>query len=87
MGRVRNWMETRLSVLVRSLGFHRMEARSWLGLVARVGPLRLAHNLIRSRVLLKMAGDEDFKSFGQGQLENLVQHPVPKGKGSSHLAP
>lgn len=41
---------------MRSLGFYRIEARSWWGLVARVNLLLVAHNLIRSRVLLKMAG-------------------------------
>lgn len=68
MGRVRNWIETRLGVMVRSLGLHRMEARSYWGLVARVNLIRfrapnpkmnfLTHNLVRSRVLLKMAGVE-----------------------------
>ncbi|VCU52546.1 hypothetical protein TTHN1_00296 [Thermus thermophilus] len=58
MGRVRNWIETRFSVMVRSLGLHRIEARSYWGLVARVNLILLAHNLIRSRVLLKMAGVE-----------------------------
>jgi hypothetical protein len=56
MGRVRNWIETRFSVMVRSLGLHRIEARSFWGLVARVNLILLVHNLIRSRVLLKMAG-------------------------------
>jgi hypothetical protein len=56
MGRVRNWIETRFSVMVRSLGLHRIEARSYWGLVARVNLILLVHNLIRSRVLLKMAG-------------------------------
>nr|WP_245606106.1 MULTISPECIES: hypothetical protein [Thermus] len=58
MGRVRNWIETRFSVMVRSLGLHRIEARSYWGLVARVNLILLVHNLIRSRVLLKMAGVE-----------------------------
>lgn len=58
MGRVRNWIETRFSVMVRSLGLHRVEARSYWGLVARVNLILLVHNLIRSRVLLKMAGVE-----------------------------
>ncbi len=64
MGRVRNWIETRFSVMVRSLGLHRIEARSYWGLVARVNlickvaSLTLVHNLIRSRVLLRMAGVE-----------------------------
>ena len=63
-GRVRNWIEVRFSVMVRSLGLHRIEARSYWGLVARVNlirkvaPLTLVHNLIRSRVLLRMAGVE-----------------------------
>ena len=66
VGRVRNWMETRFSVMVRSLGLHRiaafpsgkhLAARSYLGLLARVNlirkvaPLTLVHNLIRSRIL------------------------------------
>jgi hypothetical protein len=58
MGRVRNWIETRFSVMVRSLGLHRIEARSFWGLVARVNLILLVHNLIRSRVLLRMAGVE-----------------------------
>ncbi|RIH87827.1 hypothetical protein Mlute_00844 [Meiothermus luteus] len=53
MGKVRNWIETRFSVMVRSLGLHRIEARSYWGLVARVNLILLVHNLIRSRVLLK----------------------------------
>jgi len=32
---------------------HRIEARSYWGLVARVNLILLVHNLIRSRVLLK----------------------------------
>ncbi|RIH74457.1 hypothetical protein Mhypo_03341 [Meiothermus hypogaeus] len=39
--------------MVRSLGLHRIEARSYWGLVARVNLILLVHNLIRSRVLLK----------------------------------
>ncbi len=39
-------------------GYHRIEARSYWGLVARVNLILLVHNLIRSRVLLKMAGVE-----------------------------
>ena len=68
MGRVRNWIETRFRVMVRSLRLHRVvalpegqtciEARSYWGLVARVNLILLVHNLIRSRVLLKMAGVE-----------------------------
>ncbi|WP_448377500.1 hypothetical protein, partial [Fervidobacterium sp.] len=66
LGRVRNWvspagailLETRFSVMVRSLGLHRIEARSYWGLVARVNLIFLVHNLIRSRVLLRMAGVE-----------------------------
>jgi hypothetical protein len=55
MGKVRNWIETRFSVMVRSLGLHRIEARSYLGLLARVNLILLVHNLIRSRALLRMA--------------------------------
>jgi hypothetical protein len=58
MRRVRNWIEVRFSVMVRSLGLHRIEARSYWGLVARVNLILLVHNLIRSRVLLRMAGVE-----------------------------
>jgi hypothetical protein len=75
MGRVRNWvspvgailLETRFSVMVRSLGLHRIAAfpsgkhlvaRSYRGLLARVNLILLVHNLIRSRVLLRMAGVE-----------------------------
>jgi len=45
-------------VMVRSLGLHRIEARSYLGLLARVNLILLVHNLIRSRALLRMAGVE-----------------------------
>jgi hypothetical protein len=72
LGRVRNWvspagaiwLEVRFSVMVRSLGLHRiaafpsgkhLAARSYWGLVARVNLILLVHNLIRSRVLLRMA--------------------------------
>jgi len=66
LGRVRNWvspagailLETRFGVMVRSLGLHRVEARSFWGLVARINLILLVHNLIRSRVLLRMAGVE-----------------------------
>jgi hypothetical protein len=67
MGKVRNWIETRFSVMVRSLGLHRIAAfpsgkhlvaRSYWGLLARVNLILLVHNLIRSRVLLRMAGVE-----------------------------
>jgi hypothetical protein len=58
MGKVRNRIETRFSVMVRSLGLHRIEARSYLGLLARVNLILLVHNLIRSRALLRMAGVE-----------------------------
>jgi hypothetical protein len=37
---------------------HRIEARSFWGLAARVNLILLVHNLIRSRVLLRMAGVE-----------------------------
>nr|WP_150118020.1 hypothetical protein [Meiothermus taiwanensis] len=55
---VRNWIETRFSVMVRSLGLHRIEARSFGGFLARVNLILLVHNLIRSRLLLRMAGVE-----------------------------
>ena len=58
LGRVRNWIETRFRVMVRSLGLHRIEARSFWGLAARVNLILLVHNLIRSQVLLRMAGVE-----------------------------
>ena len=67
MGRVRNWIETRFSVMVRSLGLHRiaafpsgkhLAARSFWGLAARVNLILLVHNLIRSRVLRKIAPSE-----------------------------
>jgi len=58
MGKVRNWIETRFSVMVRSLGLHRIEARSYLGLLARVNLILLVHNLIRSRALRKIAPSE-----------------------------
>jgi hypothetical protein len=58
LGKVRNWLEVRFSVMVRSLGLHRIEARSYLSLLARVNLILLVHNLIRSRALLRMAGVE-----------------------------
>ncbi len=54
LGRVRNWIEMRFSVMVRSLGLHRIVAfpsgkhlvvRSYLGLLARVNLILLVHNL------------------------------------------
>jgi hypothetical protein len=54
LGKVRNWIETRFSVMVRSLGLHRIAAfpsgkhlvaRSYLGLLARVNLILLVHNL------------------------------------------
>ncbi len=38
MGKVRNWIETRFSVMVRSLGLHGIKARPYWGLVARASP-------------------------------------------------
>ncbi len=58
MGKVRNWIETRFSVMVRSLGLHRIASRSFEGFLARVNLILLVHNLIRSRLLLRMAGVE-----------------------------
>ena len=67
LGRVRNWIEVRFSVMVRSLGLHRIAAfpsgkhlvaRSFWGLAARVNLILLVHNLIRSRVLRKIAPSE-----------------------------
>lgn len=72
MGRVRNWIETRFSRMVRSFwctepapfrrgsstGLHRIESRSFWGFLSRVSLIILAHHLIRSRLLLKMAGVE-----------------------------
>jgi len=55
---VRNWIETRFSVLVRSFGLHRLESKRFWSFVARVNLILLAHNLVRSRVLLKIAGVE-----------------------------
>jgi len=66
-------VEIQFSVMARSLGLHRiaafrsgkhLAARSFWGLAARVNLIRkvasltLVHNLIRSRVLLRMAGVE-----------------------------
>jgi hypothetical protein len=42
LGRVRNWIEVRFSVMVRSLGLHRIEARSYWGLVPFGAPMALA---------------------------------------------
>lgn len=58
MGRVRNWIETRFSVMVRSLGLHRIASRSFWGFLARMNLILLVHNLIRSHLLLRMAGVE-----------------------------
>ena len=58
MGRVRNWIETRFSVLVRSLGLHRLESKRFRSLLARVNLILLAHNLVRSHALLRIAGAE-----------------------------
>ncbi len=58
MNRVRNWIETRFSVLVCSFGLHRLEGRRFWSLVARVNLIVLAHNLVRGRVRLKIAGVE-----------------------------
>ena len=62
LGRVRNWvspagailLETRSSMIVRPLGLYWIEARSYLGLLARVNLILPVHNLIRSRVSLGM---------------------------------
>ncbi|GIW31784.1 MAG: hypothetical protein KatS3mg071_1958 [Meiothermus sp.] len=48
MGKVRNWVETRF----------RVKAWSLAGFLARVNLILLVHNLIRSRLLLRMAGVE-----------------------------
>lgn len=58
MGRVRNWIETRFSVLVRSFGLHRLESKRFRSLLARVNLILLAHNLVRSHALLRIAGVE-----------------------------
>lgn len=58
MGKVRNWIEARFSVKVRSLGLHRIEARSFAGSLAQVNLILLVRNLIRSHLLLRMAGVE-----------------------------
>ena len=58
MRQVRNWIETRFSVQVRSFGLHRLESKRFWSFVARVNLILLAHNLVRSRVLLKIAGVE-----------------------------
>jgi hypothetical protein len=55
---VRNWIETRYSVMVCSLGLYRIESRSFGGFLARVNLILLVHNLIWSRLLLSMAGVE-----------------------------
>lgn len=44
--------------MVRSLGLHRIEARSYWSLVARINLVLLVYYLILSRVLLKMGGVE-----------------------------
>ncbi|RIH85575.1 hypothetical protein Mrose_02139 [Calidithermus roseus] len=52
----RNWIEVRFGVLVRSFRLRQVESKSFGGLVARINLLILAHNLVRSHVLLRMAG-------------------------------
>lgn len=56
MGEMSNRIATRFSVMVHFLGLHRLRPRSNWGLVARVDLILLAHNLIRSDALLRMAG-------------------------------
>ncbi len=56
MYRVRNWIETRFSVMVRSFGLHRLEAKRYWSLVSRVNLMMLASNLVHSHTLLKLAG-------------------------------
>jgi hypothetical protein len=58
MGKVADWIETRFSVMVRSLGLYRIEARS-----LPLGPggpgethPHWSTTIIRSRVLLRMPG-------------------------------
>jgi hypothetical protein len=53
---VRNWIETRFSVMVRSFRLHRLEAKQYWTLVSRVNLMILASNLVHSHVLLKLAG-------------------------------
>jgi len=58
VGRVRNGIETRFSVLVRSLGLHRLESKRFRSFLVRVNLILLAHNLVRSHALLRIAGVE-----------------------------
>jgi hypothetical protein len=53
---VRNWIETRFSVMVRSFGLHRLETKQYWSLVSRVNLMMLASNLVHSHTLLKLAG-------------------------------
>jgi hypothetical protein len=56
MYRVRNWIETRFSVMVRSFGLHRLEAKRYWSLVSRVNLMILASNLVHSHALLTLTG-------------------------------
>jgi len=58
MYRVRNWIETRFSVMVRSFGLHRLETKRYWSLLSRVNLMILSSNLVHSHVLLKLAGLE-----------------------------
>ena len=58
MSRVRNWVETRFSVLVRSFGLHRLESKHFWSLAAWVSLILPAHNLVRSHNLFKIGGAE-----------------------------
>ena len=55
---MRNGIDAHLSVLMRSFGLHRLESLRFWGLVARAHLIVLVHNLVRRRVLLKIAGVE-----------------------------
>jgi hypothetical protein len=53
---IRNFIETRFSVLVRTLGIDRLESKDYWSFVSRVNLIIWAANLLQSRSLLKIAG-------------------------------
>ncbi|RIH86696.1 Transposase DDE domain protein [Calidithermus terrae] len=53
---LRNPIESRFATLVRPLGLHRLECKSYWALLSRVNLILCAANLLQSRTLLRIAG-------------------------------
>lgn len=53
---LRNAIETRFGVLVRTLGINRLETKNYWSFLSRVNRILCAANLLQSRTLLKIAG-------------------------------